>query len=179
MPDVDRREPRPHAQQRRHQHGVSCHPPASKHGPQQSQSEPKGPPPRGPAFKREHVGAKRGLPRLRTRESLNCTCKYQTAAAVGDTRGTNTPDPSYSKGLKKHQRPATPALIHRIHTSSSHHTPHQCSDSAEAWIKTGAIHQNRRRTAIPTTTGATRSTTAETQATPTSTQRRAEFSLCK
>ena len=38
------------------------------------------------------------------------------------------------------QRPETPALISRIHTSSSHHTHHQRSDSAEEWIIPGSNH---------------------------------------
>ena len=48
-------------------------------------------------------------------------------------------------------RPETPALIRRIHTSSSHHTPHQCSDSAEEWIRPGSNHPLRPRTAPPAT----------------------------
>ena len=43
------------------------------------------------------------------------------------------------------QRPETPALISRIHTSSSHHAPHQCSDSAEEWIRPGSNHPPRRK----------------------------------
>ena len=35
----------------------------------------------------------------------------------------------------------------RIQTSSSHHAPHQCSDSAEEWIKPGSNHPLPRRTA--------------------------------
>ena len=35
---------------------------------------------------------------------------------------------------KWQQRPETPALISRTHTNSSHHTRHQCSDSALEWI---------------------------------------------
>ena len=48
---------------------------------------------------------------------------------------------------KWQQRPETPSLIRRIHTSSSHHTPHRCSDSAEEWIKPGSNHPLRPRTA--------------------------------
>ena len=50
-------------------------------------------------------------------------------------------------GVKRQQRPETPALIRRIHTSSSHHTPHRCSDSAEEWIKPASNHPLRPRTA--------------------------------
>ena len=50
-------------------------------------------------------------------------------------------------GANWQQRPETPALIRRIHTSSSHHTPHQCSDSAEEWIRPEANHPLRPRTA--------------------------------
>jgi len=50
------------------------------------------------------------------------------------------------------QRPETPALIRRIDPSSSHHAPHQCSDSAEEWIKPASNHPPRRRTASPATT---------------------------
>ena len=39
-------------------------------------------------------------------------------------------------------------LFHRrIHTSFSHHAPHQCSDSAEESIRPGSNHQPRHRTA--------------------------------
>ena len=37
--------------------------------------------------------------------------------------------------IKWQQRAETPTLINRIHTSSSHHTVHQCSNSAEEWIR--------------------------------------------
>ena len=49
-----------------------------------------------------------------------------------------------SNSPKWQQRPETPALISRIHTSSSHHAPHQCSDSAEEWIRPVANHPTRR-----------------------------------
>ena len=42
-------------------------------------------------------------------------------------------------------------LISRIHTSSSHHAPRQCSDSAEEWIRPGANHPPRRKTTTPAT----------------------------
>ena len=41
----------------------------------------------------------------------------------------------------------TPVLISWIHTSSSHHTPDQCSDSAEESIRPGSKHPLRPRTA--------------------------------
>ena len=68
--------------------------------------------------------------------------------------------------IQRQQRPPTPALIGRIHTSSSHHAPHQCSDSAEEWIRPGSNHPPRRRTAPPATPVAASSPTAQVPPTP-------------
>ena len=68
----------------------------------------------------------------------------------GELCATERPsNPLQSQGLKRQQRPETPALICRINTSSSHHTPNQCSDSAEEWIRPGSNHPLRRGTAPP------------------------------
>jgi len=66
-----------------------------------------------------------------------------------DNSGTSTSDWFLQLKSEWQQRPETPALIRRIHTSSSHHTPHRCSDSAEEWIRRGSNHPPRRRTAPP------------------------------
>ena len=58
-------------------------------------------------------------------------------------------------------------LFHRrIHTSFSHHAPHQCSDSAEEWIRPGSSHPLLRRTAPPATPVAASSPTAQTPPRP-------------
>ena len=59
--------------------------------------------------------------------------------------------PLQSNIARWQQRPETPTLISRIHTSSSHHAPRQCSDSAEEWIRPGSNHPPRRKTAPPAT----------------------------
>ena len=51
--------------QRRDQHRAPCAPTATKHAPQRPQSQPEEPSPRGPAFKRERLGAERGISKLR------------------------------------------------------------------------------------------------------------------
>ncbi|ABB34862.1 hypothetical protein Syncc9605_1105 [Synechococcus sp. CC9605] len=66
-----------------------------------------------------------------------------------DSSGTSPSDLFQQLGAKWQQWPETPALISRIHTSSCHHAPHQCSDSAEEWIRPAANHPLRRRTAPP------------------------------
>ena len=55
-----------------------------------------------------------------------------------DNSGISHSDRFQQLSAKRQQRPETPALISRIHTSSSHHTPHQSSDSAEEWIRPGS-----------------------------------------
>ena len=83
--------------------------------------------------------------------SLRCTSFSPIAQKLRDKSGTSTSDLFLQLETKWQQRPETPALIRRIHTSSSHHTPHQCSDSAEEWIRPASNHPLRRRTAPPAT----------------------------
>ena len=78
-------------------------------------------------------------------EGPNCTPVIPVAQNSRENSGTS-PSSDLLPELKGkwQQRPETPALIRRIHTSSSHHTPHQCSDSAEKWIRPGSNHPPRR-----------------------------------
>ena len=78
---------------------------------------------------------------------VSCTPLIPVAQNPRDKSGTNPSDLFLQLISSWQQRPETPALIRRIHTSSSHHTPHQCSDSAEEWIKPGSNHPLRSRTA--------------------------------
>ena len=79
---------------------------------------------------------------------LSCTSFSPIAQKLRDKSGTSTSDLFLQLGTKWQQRPETPVLISRIHTSSSHHTPHQCSDSAEEWIRPASNHPLRPRTAL-------------------------------
>ena len=81
----------------------------------------------------------------------SCTLLIPVAQNSRDNSGTSPSDLFLQLIAKWQQRPETPALIRRIHTSSSHHAPHQCSDSAEEWIKPRSNHPLRRRTAPPAT----------------------------
>ena len=85
-------------------------------------------------------------------EGPNCTPVIPVAQNSTENSGTS-PSSDLLPELKGkwQQRPETSALIRRIHTSSSHHSPHQCSVSAEKWIRPGSNHPSRRRTAPPTT----------------------------
>ena len=65
----------------------------------------------------------------------SCTPSSPIAQKTRDNSGTSPSNLLLRLRAKWQQRPETPALIRRIHTSSSHHTPHQCSDSAEEWIR--------------------------------------------
>ena len=78
---------------------------------------------------------------------LSCTSFSPIAQKLRDKSGTSTSDLFLQLETKWQQRPETPALIRRIHTSSSHHTPDQCSDSAEESIRPGSKHPLRPRTA--------------------------------
>ena len=69
----------------------------------------------------------------------------------GGKSGTSPSDLFVQLKAKWQQRPETPVLISRIHTSSSHHAPHQCSDSAEEWVRPGSNHPLQHRTAAPAT----------------------------
>ena len=71
----------------------------------------------------------------------NCPQNHLIAPNPGDNSGTSPSDPFLRMRAKWQQRPETPVLISRIHNRSSHHTHHQCSDSAEESIRTGSIHQ--------------------------------------
>ena len=83
--------------------------------------------------------------------TLSCPSSRPVAQKMGDNSGTSPSDLFQQLRAKRQQRPETPVLICRIHTSSSHHAPHQCSDSAEEWIRPGGKHQPRRKTAPPAT----------------------------
>ena len=65
---------------------------------------------------------------------------------MGNNAGTSLSDLFPQLGANWQQLPPGPALICRIHTSYSHHAPHQCSDSAEEWIRPGAKHPPHPRT---------------------------------
>ena len=78
---------------------------------------------------------------------LSCTSFSPIAQKLRDKSGTSPSDLFLQLGAKWQQRPETPALISRIHTSSSHHAPHQCSISAEEWIRPEANHPLGPRTA--------------------------------
>ena len=78
---------------------------------------------------------------------LSCTTSRPVAQKTRDNSGTSPSGLFLQLRAKWQQRPETPALISRIHTSSSHHTPHQCSDSAEEWIRPASNHPLPRRTA--------------------------------
>ena len=80
----------------------------------------------------------------------SCTPSSPIAQKTRDNSGTSPSNLLLRLRAKRQQRPETPALIRRIHTSSSHHTPHQCSDSAEEWIRTESNHTPRRRRGPPT-----------------------------
>ena len=80
----------------------------------------------------------------------SCTPSSPIAQKTRDNSRTSPSDLFQELGTKWQQRPETPVLIRRIHTSSSHHTPHQCSDSAEEWIRPGSNHPLRRRRGPPT-----------------------------
>ena len=86
---------------------------------------------------------------------LNCSTLPSVAPKTRDNSGTSPSDLFQQLKAKRQQRPETPALIRRIHTSSSHLAPHQCSDSAEEWIKPGSNQPLRHRTAPPATPVAT------------------------
>ena len=81
----------------------------------------------------------------------SCTPLIPVAQNSSDNSGTSPSNPFQKQRTKWQQRPETPALICRIHTSSSHLAPHQCSDSAEEWIRPASNHPLRRRTAPPAT----------------------------
>ena len=74
---------------------------------------------------------------------LSCTPSGPVAQNSRDNSGTRPLDQFRQLGAKWQQRPPGPALISRIHTSSGHHAPHQCSDSAEEWIRPGSNHPPR------------------------------------
>ena len=80
----------------------------------------------------------------------NCTPLIPVAQNSRDKSGTSPSDLFLQQRAKWQQRPETPTLISRIHTSSSHHTPHQYGDSAEEWISSGANHPPQRRRGPPT-----------------------------
>ena len=82
---------------------------------------------------------------------LNCSMLPSVAPKTRDNSGTSPSDLFQQLKAKWQQRPETPVLISRIHTSSSHHTPHRCSDSAEEWIRPESNHPLLRRTAPPAT----------------------------
>ena len=65
------------------------------------------------------------------------------AQKTRDNSRTSPSDLFLQLGAKWQQRPETPVLISRIHTSSSHHAPHQCSDFTEEWLRPGANHPPR------------------------------------
>ena len=78
---------------------------------------------------------------------LTCTHSCPVAQKTRDNSWTSPSDHSIQQGSEWQQRPLGPVLISGIHTSSSHHAPHQCSDSAEKWIRPGSTHPLWRRTA--------------------------------
>ena len=83
--------------------------------------------------------------------SGSCTPLIPVAQNPRDKSGTSPSHLLQQLRPKWQQRPETPVLISRIHTSSSHYGPHQCSDSAEEWIRPASNHPLRRRTAPPAT----------------------------
>ena len=88
---------------------------------------------------------------LKTTKAPNCTPVIPVTQRSRDNSGTSPSDVLPQLIAKWQQRPETPALISRHHTSSSHDATHQCSDSAEEWIRPGSNHPLRRRTAPPAT----------------------------
>ena len=82
--------------------------------------------------------------------TLSCPSSRPVAQKMGDNIGTSPSDLFQQLVANWQQRPEPPALIRRIHTNSSHPAPHQCSDSAEEWIRPVGKHQPRRKTAPPT-----------------------------
>ena len=70
----------------------------------------------------------------------SCTSFTPVAQKMRDNSGTSPSNLFLQLKTEWQQRPETPALIRRIHTSSSHHTPHQCTDSAEEWVRSEANH---------------------------------------
>ena len=61
----------------------------------------------------------------------SCTPSSPIAQKTRDNSGTSPSNLLLRLRAKRQQRPETPVLISRIHTSSSHHAPLQCSDSAQ------------------------------------------------
>ena len=61
----------------------------------------------------------------------SCTPSSPIAQKTRDNSGTSPSNLLLRLRAKWQQRPETPVLISRIHTSSSHHAPLQCSDSAQ------------------------------------------------
>ena len=59
----------------------------------------------------------------------SCTPLVLVAQNPRDNSGTSPSDLFLQIRAKWQQRPETPVLVSRIHTSSSHHARHQCSDS--------------------------------------------------
>ena len=64
-------------------------------------------------------------------ERLSCPPSSPVAPKTSDNSGTCPLYPLQINTFKWQQRPETPALISRIHVSSSHQAFHQCSDSAQ------------------------------------------------
>ena len=79
-------------------------------------------------------------------KGLSCTPVNPVAQKTRDNSGTSTSDLLPRLIAKWQQRPETPALIRRIHTSSSHLAPHQFGDSAKERIRPGSNHPLRLRT---------------------------------
>jgi len=77
-------------------------------------------------------------------QSLTRTPSSPIAQNPGKNSGTSPSDRFLQLRTNWQQRPETPALISRIHTSASHHIPDQCSDSAEESIRPRANHPPRR-----------------------------------
>ncbi len=80
---------------------------------------------------------------------VSCTPLIPVAQNPRDKSGTSPSDLFRQLIAKWQQRPETPALIRRIQTSSSHHTPHQCSDSAAEWTVPGLNHPARPQKSPP------------------------------
>ena len=86
--------------------------------------------------------------------TLSCPSSRPVAQTMGDNAGTSPSDLFPQLGANWQQRPPGPALIRTILTSSSHPAPHQCSDSAEEWIRPGGKHQPRHNSTTLCASGA-------------------------
>ena len=63
----------------------------------------------------------------------SCTPSNSVAQNSRDISGTSPSGLFLQQEARWQQRPPRPALVSRIHTSFSHHAPHQCCDPGEEW----------------------------------------------